>query len=76
MDEISGHDFRATASTWLHEAGYPSAVVDMQLAHAKTNKTGAAYNHAEFLADRITMMGRWADHLAKQKQRQSRQPKP
>ncbi len=76
MDEISGHDFRATASTWLHEAGYPSAVVDMQLAHAKTNKTGAAYNHAEFLADRIKMMGRWADHLAKQKQRQSRQPKP
>ncbi|HGM5507388.1 TPA: tyrosine-type recombinase/integrase [Stenotrophomonas maltophilia] len=76
MDEISGHDFRATASTWLHEAGYPSAVVDMQLAHAKTNKTGAAYNHAEFLADRIKMMDRWADHLAKQKQRQSRQPKP
>ncbi|PJL60661.1 tyrosine-type recombinase/integrase [Stenotrophomonas maltophilia] len=75
MDEISGHDFRATASTWLHEAGYPSAVVDMQLAHAKTNKTGAAYNHAEFLADRIKMMDRWADHLAKQKQRQSRQPK-
>ncbi|EED39989.1 phage integrase family protein [Stenotrophomonas sp. SKA14] len=76
MDEISGHDFRATASTWLHEAGYPSAVVDMQLAHAKTNKTGAAYNHAEFLPDRIKMMDRWADHLAKQKQRQSRQPKP
>lgn len=76
MDEISGHDFRATASTWLHEAGYPSAVVDMQLAHAKTNKTGAAYNHAEFLPDRIKMMDRWADHLAKQKQRQSLQPKP
>jgi len=76
MDEISGHDFRATASTWLHEAGYPSAVVDMQLAHAKTNKTGAAYNHAEFLPDRIKMMDRWADHLTKLKQRQSRLSKP
>lgn len=76
MNEISGHDFRATASTWLHEDGHPSAVVDMQLSHAKTNKTSAAYNHAEFLPDRIKMMNRWADHLAKLKQRQSRQPKP
>lgn len=76
MDEVSGHDFRATASTWLHETGYPSAVVDMQLAHAKTNKTGAAYNHAEFLPERIKMMNGWAAHLAKQKRRQAQPPKP
>jgi len=76
MEEISGHDFRATASTRLHEMGYPSAIVEMQLAHAKTDKVGAAYNHAEFLPERIKMMNHWADHLAKQKHRQTRPPKP
>ncbi|KAF1016236.1 MAG: Prophage integrase IntS [Stenotrophomonas maltophilia] len=76
MAEISGHDFRATASTRLHEMGYPSAIVEMQLAHAKTDKVGAAYNHAEFLPERIKMMSRWADHLAEQKERQSRLPTP
>ncbi|AKO06003.1 tyrosine-type recombinase/integrase [Xanthomonas oryzae pv. oryzicola] len=76
MREISGHDFRATASTRLHEMGYPSAVVEMQLAHAKTDKVGAAYNHAEFLPERIKMMNHWADHLATLRKNPGQQAKP
>ncbi len=76
MEEVSGHDFRATASTRLHEMGYPSAIVEMQLAHAKTDKVGAAYNHAEFLPERIKMMNRWAEHLEQQRRCHNRLPKP
>ena len=69
---FSGHDFRATASTRLHELGYPSAIVEMQLAHAKTDRVAAAYNHAEFLPERIKMMQHWSDHLLALKARQNR----
>lgn len=61
---FSGHDFRATASTRLHEMGFASHVVEMQLAHAKRDKVAAAYNHAEHLAERTAMMSAWAEWLA------------
>lgn len=57
----TGHDFRATASTRLHEMGYRPEIIERQLAHAEGNKTKAAYNHAEYLADRREMMQAWAD---------------
>lgn len=60
---FTGHDFRATASTHLHEMGYRDEVVEMQLAHAKKDKVGAAYNHAQYLPERVEMMQRWADWL-------------
>lgn len=60
---FTGHDFRATASTRLHEMGYRSELVELQLAHAKTDKVAAAYNHAEYLGERVTMMQAWADWL-------------
>lgn len=61
--QVTGHDFRATASTRLYEMGYPEAHIEMQLAHAKKNKTAAAYNHAQYMAERIRMMQDWSDYV-------------
>ena len=60
---VTGHDFRATASTRLNEMGYPEAHIEMQLAHAKKNKTAAAYNHAQYLTERTRMMQDWSDYV-------------
>lgn len=62
---FTGHDFRATASTLLHEMGYRTEVVEMQMAHAKRDKVGAIYNHAQYLPERTEMMQAWADWLEK-----------
>ena len=61
--QVTGHDFRATASTRLYEMGYPEAHIEMQMAHAKKNKTAAAYNHAQYLPERIRMMQDWSDYV-------------
>ncbi len=55
-EEMCVHGFRGMASTLLHENGFPSEIVKMQLAHAERNKVKAAYNHAEYLDERIAMM--------------------
>ncbi|QSA98717.1 integrase arm-type DNA-binding domain-containing protein [Methylococcus sp. EFPC2] len=57
------HGFRGMASTLLHEQGWPSDVIERQLAHAERNKIKAAYNHAEHLPERRKMMQAWADYL-------------
>lgn len=59
----TGHDFRATASTQLHEMGFRPDVIERQLAHAEEDKTKAAYNHAEYLNERREMMQAWADWI-------------
>lgn len=59
----TGHDFRATASTQLHEMGCRPEVIEIQLAHVEKNKTKAAYNHAEYLPARREMMQAWADWI-------------
>jgi integrase len=61
----TGHGFRATASTILNEQGWRSDVIECQLAHAERNKVRAAYNHAEYLAERRELMQHWADFLDK-----------
>lgn len=60
---FSGHGFRSTASTLLHEMGWRSAIIERQLAHAERNKVAAAYNHAEYLPERREMMQAWADWI-------------
>lgn len=62
-DQMTGHGFRSTASTMLHEMGWNTDVIERQLAHAERNKVKAAYNHAEHLPERRKMMQAWADHL-------------
>lgn len=61
--EMTGHGFRSMASTILHEQGWPSDVVERQLAHGERNKVKASYNFAQHLPERRRMMQSWADYL-------------
>lgn len=62
-EEMTGHGFRSMASTILHEQGWPSDVIERQLAHRERNNVKAAYNHAQHLPERRKMMQAWADYL-------------
>lgn len=62
-DEMTGHGFRAMASTLLHEQGFPPMAIERQLAHAERNKVASAYNRADLLPERRRMMQAWADYL-------------
>lgn len=62
-EELTGHGFRGMASTSLHEHGWPSDIIERQLAHGERNPVKAAYNHAEYLPERRRMMQAWADYL-------------
>ncbi len=63
-EEMTGHGFRAMASTLLNEAGWPPDVIERQLAHMERNKVRAAYNRAQLLPERRRMMQAWANFLA------------
>jgi integrase len=63
--EMTGHGFRGVASTWLHEHGYNSEHIEIQLAHAPDDDVKAAYNYAKYLEPRRKMMQEWAYHLDK-----------
>ncbi len=67
-EEMTGHGFRAMASTILHEQGWESDVIERQLAHAEKNSIKAAYNHALHLPKRREMIQAWADYLEKLKE--------
>ena len=62
-DEMVAHGFRTMASTRLHEMGWPSHVIEAQLAHIDRNSVRAVYNKAEYLQERKKMMQAWADYL-------------
>jgi len=57
------HGFRAMASTALNEMGFRPDVIERQLAHQEQNAVRAAYNRAEYLGERRSMMKHWADYL-------------
>lgn len=61
--EMTVHGFRGMASTLLHEQGWRSELIERQLAHSDRNSVRSAYNHAEYLSERIAMMQFWADYL-------------
>ena len=60
---MSGHGFRAVASTILNEQGFRPDVIERQLAHCERNAVRGAYNRAEYLKERTRMMQWWADYL-------------
>ncbi len=62
-DTMTGHGFRAMASTRLNELGWKEDAIERQLAHAERNKVRAAYNRAQYLDERRRMMQAWADYL-------------
>jgi len=61
--KMTGHGFRAVASTILNETGFNSDVIERQLAHCERNEVRGAYNRAEYLPERKRMMQHWADYL-------------
>lgn len=56
------HDMRRTASTLLHEAGYPSDWIEKALAHEQKG-VRAVYNKAEYARQRSYMLQQWADMI-------------
>jgi len=59
----TGHGFRHTMSTTLHEQGYPSEWVETQLAHVDKNSIRGTYNHAQYLEGRREMLQWYANHV-------------
>jgi integrase len=62
-NKMTGHGFRAVASTMLNEARFHPDVIERQLAHIERNKVRGAYNRAEHLDERRQMMQQWANML-------------
>ena len=62
-DEMSAHGFRGMASTILHEQGWQTEYIELQLAHMEGNQVKAAYNHAQHMDERTKMMQAWSDYL-------------
>lgn len=62
--KMTGHGFRAVASTILNESGaHRPDVIEIQLAHVDRNQVRSAYNRALYLPERRAMMQWWADYL-------------
>ena len=70
-DKMTTHGFRSMASTRLNELGYNADLIEIQLSHSQANKVRAAYNHAEYLEERIAMMQEWSDYLDKLQNKES-----
>lgn len=60
---VTGHGFRHTLSTILHEKGYSTAWIEIQLAHTDKNKIRGTYNHAQYIDDRRGMMNWYSDYI-------------
>ena len=54
---------RAMFSTIANEHGINRDVIERQLAHVEENSVRGAYNHAEYMPERIKLMQWWADYL-------------
>ncbi|CAQ84820.1 MULTISPECIES: tyrosine-type recombinase/integrase [Photorhabdus] len=59
----TGHGFRHTMSTILHEQNYPSEWIETQLAHVDKNSIRGTYNHAQYLDGRREMLQWYADYM-------------
>jgi integrase len=64
--KMTGHGFRAVASTILNEARtkkgarqFDADVIERQLAHCERNAVRVAYDRAEYLPERRAMMQGW-----------------
>ncbi|EAA9058620.1 tyrosine-type recombinase/integrase [Salmonella enterica] len=60
IQDFTVHDLRRTASTLLHEAGYPSDWIEKSLAHEQKG-VRAVYNKAEYARQRAYMLQQWSN---------------
>ncbi len=64
QNEMTGHGFRAMASTLLNEMGkWNPDAIERQLAHADNNAVRRAYTRGEYWNERVAMMQDWSDYL-------------
>ncbi|EIW9046547.1 tyrosine-type recombinase/integrase [Klebsiella pneumoniae] len=61
--KVTGHGFRHTMSTILHEEGFNTAWIETQLAHLDKNAIRGTYNHAQYMEGRREMMQWYSDYL-------------
>ncbi|UCB31823.1 hypothetical protein J9874_02374 [Duffyella gerundensis] len=59
----TGHGFRHTMSTILHEQGFNTAWIELQLAHVDKNTIRGTYNHAQYLEQRRDMLQWYGDYV-------------
>ena len=64
--KATGHGFRHTMSTILHEQGYNTAWIELQLAHVDKNTIRGTYNHAQYLEQRRAMLQWYAEYIDSQ----------
>lgn len=50
-------------STILHEQGYNTAWIELQLAHVDKNTIRGTYNHAQYLEQRMDMLQWYGDYV-------------
>jgi len=63
-DEMTGHGFRAMASTLLNESGkWSSDAIERALAHGDSDKVRAAYHRGAHWKERVEMAQWWSDYL-------------
>ncbi|GHC99451.1 tyrosine-type recombinase/integrase [Novosphingobium pokkalii] len=63
-DEMTGHGFRAMASTLLNESGkWSPDAIERALAHKDKDAVRAAYHRGQHWQERVDMAQWWADHL-------------
>ncbi|ECF2523001.1 phage integrase central domain-containing protein [Klebsiella michiganensis] len=66
--ELVAHGMRSIARTAAEESGkFRTEVLEAALAHSKKDEIIAAYNRAEYLAERSVLMQWWSDYAQVQK---------
>ncbi|GKM33027.1 hypothetical protein NUKP66_16970 [Klebsiella variicola] len=61
--KLTGHGFRHTLSTILHEQGFDSAWIEIQLAHIDKNNIRGTYNHVQYIDKRRSMMQWYSNYI-------------
>jgi integrase len=62
------HGMRSSASTLLNgELGVDSALIELQLAHARADKVAGVYDRSQRMPERRALMQTWSDYLDKLK---------
>lgn len=62
-NKLVAHGLRALGSTILNEHGFDYDLVEAALAHVDKNEVRSAYNRAEYIERRRSMMTWWSKHI-------------
>lgn len=66
--ELVAHGMRSIARTAAEESSkFRTDLLEAALAHSKKDEIIAAYNRAEYLAERVGLMQWWSDYVLSQK---------